>query len=104
MIQIPCRVCGYMLEVPQELAGTPVQCPHCHLLSDIPTLSELKQINEDGTYVINPADKAEDPYRLGEMVYVFSDATGSSISLRIEIVAELAFFPPLSSMCSVFDR
>ena len=86
MIRVPCRACGGILEVPEELAGTEFQCPHCKLLSDIPTLHELKQLKEDGTYVLDDAKREEDPYRLAEMIHVWgkdkTDETGEDIDLR----------------------
>jgi hypothetical protein len=92
MIRIPCRACGGIIEVPQELAGSEFQCPHCKLLSDIPTLSELKQISEDGTYVLNDSKPAEDPYRLAEMIHVWGkgniDDEGEDIDMRGPTAAE----------------
>ena len=92
MIRIPCRACGSILEVPQDLAGTEVQCPQCHLLNDIPTLHELKQINEDGTYVLGDRNISEKSDRLAEMIYVFAkdktDASGNEIDLRGPMAGE----------------
>jgi hypothetical protein len=86
MIRIPCRACGGILEVPQDLAGSEYQCPHCKLLCDIPSLHELKQINEDGTYVLNEVKREEDPYHLAEMIHVYGkeklDAQGNEKDLR----------------------
>jgi len=86
MIRINCRACGGIIEVPPELAGSEYQCPHCKLLSDIPSLHQLKQINEDGTYVLNDSKAAEDPYRLAEQIQVWGkdkvDLEGRDIDMR----------------------
>jgi hypothetical protein len=92
MIRIPCRVCKFELELPEELAGTEYQCPQCHLLNDVPTLHELKQIHEDGTYVMNENAAAGNPERLSEMIYVFAkdktDEEGNEIDLRGPVAGE----------------
>lgn len=48
MIAFPCT-CGFRFEVPAELAGTPIQCPQCGRLNDVPLLSDLPNLDEDGT-------------------------------------------------------
>lgn len=86
MIRIPCRACGAMLELPRELAGGEFQCPDCHRLNDIPSLHELKQINDDGTYVLDSSLQQGSPDLLAEMVYVYgkskTDDFGNEIDLR----------------------
>ena len=45
MIRFPCR-CGHQFEVSDDQAGGMIQCPKCHLLRDIPTLSDLPGLNQ----------------------------------------------------------
>ena len=49
MITFPCK-CGYSFEVPQDMAGGLIQCPTCGLLADVPLLSDLPTLNQDGTF------------------------------------------------------
>lgn len=86
MISFPCK-CGQPLEVPVDQAGLTVQCPKCGLLADVPTLSDLKHISQDGTYTIEPA--AEQPtheHRIEDLRRAFShvrtDDEGDEIDLR----------------------
>ncbi len=52
MIRFSC-VCSQTFEAPEDQAGTAFQCPVCHRLVDVPTLSELESISTDGTYKID---------------------------------------------------
>jgi hypothetical protein len=58
MIQFPCT-CGYRIEVPEELAGTSLQCPECHRLNDVPLLSEIRELEDDGTIKLAPEEEPE---------------------------------------------
>ncbi|HEV7298017.1 MAG TPA: hypothetical protein VGN72_01535 [Tepidisphaeraceae bacterium] len=49
MIEFPCR-CGHKFQVEIDQAGSDLQCPNCGLLNTVPTLSELRQVESDGTY------------------------------------------------------
>jgi hypothetical protein len=53
MIKFPCH-CGFEFEVPQEMAGNSLQCPRCMRLADIPLLSDLNQLEGDGTIRLEP--------------------------------------------------
>jgi hypothetical protein len=43
MIKFPCKCC-FQFEVPEEMAGNPLQCPRCMLLNEVPLLSDLADL------------------------------------------------------------
>ena len=49
MISFACT-CGQKFDVPETQAGDSFQCPRCMRLVDVPQLSELHMIEEDGTF------------------------------------------------------
>lgn len=51
MIQFRCR-CSHAFEVPDEEAGTSLQCPSCGLLVDVPTLEDLPGLMPDGSFEV----------------------------------------------------
>jgi len=53
MIGFVCK-CGHKFSEPEDKAGSTVQCPKCHLLADVPLLSDLPHLEEDGTFKIKP--------------------------------------------------
>lgn len=62
MISFACT-CGEKFDVPETMAGDEFQCPRCMRLVDVPQLSELGMIAEDGTFNLydlepNPTDLA----------------------------------------------
>src|SRR5437868_1043979 len=88
MIRFPCH-CKTVLQVPDDEAGGVIQCTKCGRLNDIPTLSDLQSITEDGTYKIEtPQDKAELD-RLAQLQRSFAkqrvDDAGEDIDLRMSI-------------------
>lgn len=70
MIRFPC-ICGHPFELPEDQAGTSLQCPNCGLLVDVPTVTELAALGEDGTYKVDSAVK-HDPEALEKMILAFS--------------------------------
>jgi hypothetical protein len=50
MIEFNCLCKQYKFSVPPDMAGTLVQCPTCRRLMDVPTLSEMEHLDEDGGY------------------------------------------------------
>ena len=50
MIRFRCR-CEEQFEVPDELAGTSLQCLNCGLLVDVPTIDDLPGLEAGGTYI-----------------------------------------------------
>ena len=91
MIDFPCQ-CGYRFRVPDDRAGASLQCPKCHLLTDVPTLSDLPALKPDGTYRIDkPLRQKRNP--VAEMARAFGrhavDADGHEkiFALRSTIFA-----------------
>lgn len=88
MIRFPCR-CGHEFSVLDEDAGYSVQCPKCGLLVDVPALSDLANIEADGTFVLGDDPVVRDePGRLAELERVFTsrrvDDEGNEIDLRTD--------------------
>ena len=86
MIRFPCH-CGYRFEVPAEMAASAIQCPKCGLLNDVPTLSELNHLSEDGTVLLKEdTPPAHRPRRNSEAFTSFRrahiDRTGDDVDLR----------------------
>lgn len=86
MIRFKCN-CRATLEVPEELAGTSIQCPECHRLVDIPLLSDLAHMEADGTLRIEPPSvKHED--RDAELLRAYrpnrQDYDGTDYDLRVD--------------------
>ncbi len=87
MIRFHCT-CKHPFETDDNMAGGLVQCPKCGRLNDIPTLSDLQFIAEDGTYKvgIEAVDAAAEARRLSELERAFSrtrvDEYGAEIDLR----------------------
>src|SRR4051812_34288589 len=49
MIEFPCRCGRYNFSVPTEMAGDSVQCPECRRLIDVPLMSDLAAMEDDGS-------------------------------------------------------
>jgi hypothetical protein len=85
MIDFPCH-CGEVLSVTEDLAGSSIQCPQCHRLNDIPLLSDLENIDEQGNYKLEDVPNRNVPERIEELTEVFTrnhyDAEGLPIDLR----------------------
>ncbi len=54
MIHFPCISCSEPLAVPADLAGGDIQCPVCGTLCSIPLVSDLPNLNRDGTHLFAP--------------------------------------------------
>lgn len=88
MIRFPCACQHHHFEVDEEFAGRQLQCPKCGRLNDVPTLSDLASISDDGTYkmdaTIDRHEAAED--RLAQLQRAFArtrvDEWGREIDLR----------------------
>lgn len=84
-IQFPCH-CGQRFVVEADRAGGTVQCPDCGLLCDIPTLSELENLSDDGTLLLKPATIKPEPSRVAVVDRHFGprrrDKDGNEIDLR----------------------
>lgn len=84
-IQFPCH-CGHPFTVPADRAGSTIQCPKCGLLCDIPMLSELENLSDDGTLLLKPAPIKPEPSRIAAVDRHFgpsrTDRNGNEIDLR----------------------
>jgi hypothetical protein len=89
MINFSCR-CGEKFSVPADLAGNPLQCPQCHLLVEVPLLSELESIEADGTLKLGevPEKPESDAERIRKLRHIYhpgrQDDDGVDIDLRAD--------------------
>jgi hypothetical protein len=103
MIEFPCN-CGYRFSVPDDLAGSVLQCPQCKRLNDIPTLSDLANLDDGGVYKLDSAPEIRnDDDRVSELTYVFTrehyDANGAPIDIRGAVGEEAGAEPiPVESL------
>src|SRR3954454_9986290 len=65
MIKFPCK-CGFEFEVAEEMGGQPLQCPRCMLLNEVPLLSDLNDMEQDGTIRLEPVSLEEEGKREAE--------------------------------------
>lgn len=67
------------------MAGGMIQCPRCGRLNDVPTLSDLANLNSDGTYKVDPAALKVEIDRMAQLRRAFTrrkqDDSGESIDL-----------------------
>lgn len=85
MIRFAC-LCKNRFEVADDTAGGMIQCPACGRLNDVPTLSDVPHLDDDGTYRVDVERPQDDPIRLAELGIVYAkgsrDAEGDEIDLR----------------------
>lgn len=85
MINFRCN-CGYLFSVPLDLAGTSLQCPECKLLADVPLLSDLDDMEDDGTIKVEELKLKSEPERAAELRRIYMpgrvDDQGREIDLR----------------------
>jgi hypothetical protein len=67
-----------MFEVPMDLAGGTIQCPQCHVLADIPSLSDLPNLNPDGTFAFEDPEALPDPFTAGDLHKALTNRTTDS--------------------------
>lgn len=53
MIEFNCH-CAFHFELPEDQAGGLIQCPKCGRLNDIPTLSDVDNLEDGGIYKVEP--------------------------------------------------
>ena len=86
MITFPCT-CGHRFEVPDDQSGASLQCPDCKRLNDVPLLSELDNLTDDGTLRLLPRDVLDEEDREQELVRAFrpsrQDFDGNDYDLRL---------------------
>jgi hypothetical protein len=85
MIQFKCH-CGQDFSVADDQAGGLIQCPRCGRLNDIPTLSDLKNLDAEGNYKISDLEVVDEKHRLEDLTLAFTrrrvDDEGYEIDLR----------------------
>lgn len=74
MIKFPCK-CGQLFNLTEDMAGGLIQCQRCGLLADVPSLSDLPFLSEDGTIKLEEAMRRTDANELGDMQQAFSART-----------------------------
>jgi hypothetical protein len=84
-LKFPCH-CGHVFRLPVEQAASTVQCPKCGRLNDVPALSDLDSLSEDGTVLLKPPTAPTKPTRIAEADRHFgphrTDRQGNEIDLR----------------------
>jgi hypothetical protein len=85
MIQFNCH-CSFRFEVPQDQAGGLIQCPQCGRLNDVPLLSDIENLDDEGIYKLddvpeNPHQTFEETHRVYTRGHV-DESTGEEIDLR----------------------
>jgi len=85
MIKFPCK-CGFEFEVAEEKAGEPLQCPRCMRLNEVPLLSDLGDLENDGTIRLEPVSIEEEGKREAELRRTYlprrQDDDGNDIDMR----------------------
>jgi hypothetical protein len=85
LIKFPCK-CGHRFALPLDMAAGVAQCPKCGLLCDVPSLSDLDHIADDGTLMVQPPQKRAEPRRLTELNKFYNpshlDEMGNERDLR----------------------
>lgn len=84
MIQFPCR-CSQIVSVPEDQAGLTTQCPRCGRLLDIPNLSELTNIDADGSYKLDQPDSRQPQQALQQLTTVYFPGRVDSHGLEIDL-------------------
>jgi hypothetical protein len=77
VIKFPCK-CGHAFNLTEDQAGGLVQCPRCGLLVDVPTLSDLANMNADGTFGFSQHNVATDNTTAADLHRVFTNKTVDS--------------------------
>jgi hypothetical protein len=69
------------------MAAGVIQCPKCGLLNDVPTLSDLEHIADDGTLLMAPTQRQAEPDRLAALSRFYNrghtDQHGNEKDLRL---------------------
>src|SRR5947207_11667127 len=93
MIRFSCR-CSHEFIVDDDQAGGLIQCPKCGLLNDIPTLSDVGNIEAGGIYKVVKHGPPPTPRVLQDSARAFTrdkqDARGEDIDLRLNLDEFLA--------------
>jgi hypothetical protein len=69
MIKFTCH-CNHVFEFPEGMGGKSVQCPDCQRLVDVPTLNEIAELSEDGTFRMDaPVERESGHFEKMRQVY-----------------------------------
>jgi len=86
MIKFACR-CSHPFAVEDDQAGGVVQCPNCGRLNDVPTLSDLGNIEDGGIYKVDKTRREIAPGTLSSASRAFTRETkdngGDDIDMRL---------------------
>jgi hypothetical protein len=100
-----------MFSLEDDQGGSSVQCRKCGLLNDVPQLSELSSLANDGTYKLDerPSEPQGRSTRLSDLAHSFSidgeDANGTEIDLRLtpQQIAAVGAPPPAKAPPPRYD-
>jgi len=85
MIEFKCH-CSQPIQTPDDEAGGMIQCPRCGRLNDVPTLSDLRNLDADGSFKLTDLEIVDEPTRLRHITQAFTrsrvDDSGDEIDLR----------------------
>src|SRR5438309_9754680 len=88
MIRFNCH-CTHEFLVPEDEAGGTVQCPKCSRLNDVPTLSDLENLEDGGIFKIGDGPKPPAKDVLPGAARAFTrdkhDDRGEAIDLRASV-------------------
>jgi hypothetical protein len=85
MIRFNCH-CTHEFLVPEDQAGGLVQCPKCSRLNDVPLLSDLDNLDQDGTFKMDESGRPPPKNHIADASRAFTrekhDDRGDDIDLR----------------------
>jgi hypothetical protein len=85
MIRFTCN-CTHEFLVSEDQAGGMIQCPKCRRLNDIPLLSDLQNLDDDGTFKMDTSPRTPTKNMLPTATRAFTndlrDEQGNDIDLR----------------------
>jgi hypothetical protein len=88
MIRFSCN-CGNEFEVPADMAGGEIQCDNCGKLNDVPTLSDLQNIEDGGIFKVGEVTVTPPSTLLAEAQRAFTrdkqDGYGEDIDMRPDV-------------------
>jgi hypothetical protein len=97
MIDFPCK-CGYAFSVPLDQAGAMIQCPVCGLLADVPRLSDLAQLNPDGTFAFDEHASPTDMTTASDLHGIFTNRTTSTYGVVKDLRPTAAHFSAIDEV------
>src|SRR5882724_2543830 len=93
MIRFKCH-CGNAFELHDDHAGTMIQCPKCSRLNDVPTLSELQGLDDQGGFKLDALPLVPNENYVARATRAFTstkyDESGDHIDMRPTVADILA--------------